>query len=263
MSAQPFADHGLAVLVGDRVRAEADQQDLIPRNQPLAGDLRMADLGNLHLGRTRRAPLRFLDGSRDCLRSMALRGVRLVIGTASSLLLGMESRLLRFRIRDFRRACRRAAGLAAWPTRCSDRSTSLNERGLILMVITPIASAVEDLRPRAVLEVDRTSSARNRCPSMSVHKIVCVEMEAIAGHSADSPCRLRHGGRGRGGNIERVNRANIGVFDHKLSQDALINAAADDGRGDALRGRSRSFAGAPHLRLSRQPGSRRDGCCGW
>ena len=192
---------------------------------------------------------------------MALRGVRLVIGTAGFFAVGMQSRLLRFRIRGFRMACCRARRLAARHALCVLGATDVLDGNPV-----DRDRLIENLFGRErLIEIDDRFLGGHRFGPVRIQSNKIVYMFDNQ-DSRRAYRRLglaaRHRGGCRGGNIERVNRANIGIFDHELSQNSLVNAAAGDGRGHPFAdGLGRLPGRRP--RLSRQPGSRRDGCSGW
>ena len=131
---EPLADHRLAVLVGHRVRAEADDQHLVARDQPFAAGLGMPDLGDLDLGRPGRGPaglIRSAGGRLGGLRRVALAGVLGVVGAAIRSDVRLERCLVGLGVPGpgvsrrragvitafadvchFRRGCGRAGGLA-------------------------------------------------------------------------------------------------------------------------------------------------------
>ena len=222
----------------------------------------MADLGDLHLGRTSGAPRRFLGGGGCRLRSMALRGVRLVIGTAGFFAAGMQSRLLLFRIRGFRTACCRARRGAARDALCVLGASDVLDGNHV-----DRDRLIEDLfgRERFVEKNDRFIGGNLFGPGRIQSDEIVYMFENRDSRRAYRRLDLaaRHRGGCRGGNTERVNRANIGIFDHEVGQNSLVNAAACDGRGHPFADGLGRLPGRRRPRLSRQPGSRRDGCSGW
>ena len=189
----------------------------------------MADLGDLHLGRTSGAPRRFLGRGRCRLRSMALRGVGRVIGTAGFFAVGMRSRLVRFRFRGFRMACCRARRGAARDALCVLGASDVLDGDHVAR-----DGLIEDLfeRERFVEEGRFIGGQRRGAVRIKSDKVVYMfDNRDSRRASRRLDLAARHRGCCRGGNIERVDRANIGIFDHELSQNSLVDAAACDGRG--------------------------------
>ena len=234
---QPLADHRLAVLVRHGVRTETHQQDAILRDQPLAGDLLAADLGDLEGDLSRLVPL----AARG-----AGRGGRAASGAAEA----ATTPAVAF-----------GTDRSPWPAPARRRLVDVREIGPVEKNLTSswmyCAGAAGFRRFHSHLKVTfevvdsglfhspRSTSSHRRTP----------RPEGRPSVAAGLGRRL-----GRRPSAHAMHGEDLRVLEHHLDEDALIELAAGDGRG-------RAGADRLGLRLDRSvvavPGHLGDELCGW